>query len=181
MNICITPESIKLFGSYVNRKLGDRLTNDKTAEALLNELFNDALTVFDGNGLSTERNKELILQHMSIVPQIVLKYAGDNPKLSNAKSLEAMRSLASEVIDASESDNTTKFQGVIDRFGGFIGNTSNLDVTDNDPLERFEAISFEFSKTNNQEAIYNPLLNSYSENILDPTKQFEFSDRKSVV
>jgi hypothetical protein len=181
MNICITPESIKLFGSYVNRKLGDRLTNDKTAEALLNELFNDALTVFDGNGLSTERNKELILQHMSIVPQIVLKYAGDNPKLSNAKSLEAMRSLASEVIDASESDNTTKFQGVIDRFGGFIGNTSNLDVTDNDPLERFEAISFEFSKTNNQEAIYNPLLNSYSENILDPTKQFEFSVIRNIL
>jgi hypothetical protein len=105
MNICITPESIKLFGSYVNRKLGDRLTNDKTAEALLNELFDDALSVFDGNGLSTERNKELILQHMSIVPQIVLKYAGDNPKLSNAKSLDSMRNLAAEVIEASESKN----------------------------------------------------------------------------
>jgi hypothetical protein len=181
MNICITPESIKLFGSYVNRKLGDRLTNDKTAEALLNELFDDALSVFDGNGLSTERNKELILQHMSIVPQIVLKYAGDNPKLSNAKSLDSMRNLAAEVIEASESKNIDKFQGVIDRFGGFIGNTNNLFVTDNDPLDKFEAISFEFSKTNNQEAVYNPLLNSYSENILDPTKQFEFAVIRNVI
>lgn len=181
MNICITPESIKLFGSYVNRKLGDRLTNDKTAEALLNELFNDALTVFDGNGLSTERNKELILQHMSIVPQIVLKYVADNPKLSKAQSIDTLRQLASDVIDATESDNTNKFQGVIDRFGGFIGNTNNTVVSDNDPLDRFEAISTVFNKTHNQEAIYNPLLNSYAENILDPAKQFEFSVIRNIL
>ena len=181
MNICITPESIKLFGSYVNRKLGDRLTNDKTAEALLNELFSDALSVFDGNGLSTERNKELILQHMSIVPQIVLKYAGDNPKLSNAKSLGTMRELASEVINASESETTDKFQSVIDRFGGFIGNTNNIFVTDSDPLERFEAISLELTKTSNQEAIYNFLTNSYSDNVLDPKKQFEFSVIRNII
>ena len=181
MNICITPESIKLFGSYINRKLGDRLTNDKTAEALMNELFTDALSVFDGNGLSTERNKELILQHMSIVPQIVLKYAGDNPKLSNAKSLGTIRELASQVIDASESDNTNKFQEVIDRFGGFIGNTNNLVAVSGDPLDGFEAVSMELTKTSNQEAIYNPLLNSYSENILDPAKEFEFNVARNII
>ena len=91
MNICITPESIKLFGSFINRKLGERLTNDKSGEALLNELFNDALTVFSGNGLTADRNKELVLQHMSIIPQIVLKHASDNPKLTNAKSLPLFR------------------------------------------------------------------------------------------
>ena len=181
MNICITPESIKLFGSYVNRKLADRLTNDKSAEALLDELFNDALSVFDGNGLSADRNKELILQHMSIVPQIVLKYAGDNPKLSNAQSLGTIRDLASQVIDASESDDTNKFQEVIDRFGGFIGNTNNLVAVSGDPLDGFEAISMELTKTNNQEAIYNPLLNSYSENILDPSKVFEFSVARTII
>ncbi len=181
MNICITPESIKLFGSFINRKLGDRLTNDKSGEALLNELFNDALTVFSGNGLTADRNKELVLQHMSIIPQIVLKHTADNPKLTNAKSLPLFRDLALQVMNAAEDENTNKFQNVIDRFGGFIGNNSDVVVTEEDPLERFEAVSMELAKTSNQEAIYNPILNSYAENILDPRKELEFKVARNIL
>lgn len=181
MNICITPESIKLFGSFINRKLESRLTNDKSGEALLNELFNDALTVFSSNGLTSDRNKELVLQHMSIIPQIVLKYASDNPKLTNAKALPLFKDLALEVITAAEDKNTDKFQSVIDRFGGFIGNNSDVITTEEDPLDRFEAKSLEVSKTSNQEAIYNPILNSYSENILDPRKELEFKIIRDII
>jgi ribosomal protein S17 len=181
MNICITPESIKLFGSFINRKLESRLTNDKSGEALLNELFNDALTVFSDNGLTSKRNKELVLQHMSIIPQIVLKYASDNPKLTNAKALPLFKDLALEVITAAEDENTNKFQKVIDRFGGFIGNNSDVVITEEDPLDRFEAVSLEIYKTSNQEAIYNPILNSYSENILDPKKELEFKVVRDII
>jgi len=181
MNICITPESIKLFGSFINRKLGERLTNDKSGEALLNELFNDALTVFSGNGLTADRNKELVLQHMSIIPQIVLKHTSDNPKLTNAKSLPLFRDLALQVMNAAEDESTNKFQNVIDRFGGFIGNNSDVVVTEEDPLDRFEAVSMELAKTSNQEAIYNPILNSYAENILDPRKELEFKVARNIL
>lgn len=179
MNICITPNSIKLFGSYISRKLPEYLTQDKTAEALLTELFNDALAVFSDNGMTKARNKELILQHMSIVPQIVLKHIADNPKMGTPASLEKMRELATDVIVATESDNKDDFQNVIDRFGGFIGNKSIV-LEEGDPLERFEAVSFELMKTNNQEAIYNPTL-GYSENIADPAKRFEFAVARNII
>jgi hypothetical protein len=175
MNICITPNSIKLFGSYISRKLPEYLTPEKTAEALLNDLFNDALVVFNDNGMTKARNRELILQHMSIVPQITLKYIADNPKIGTPASFDKLKELAAEVISATEDTSKTAFQGVIDRFGGFIGNNTMI-VPEGDPLDRFEAVSFELMKTNNQEAIYNPLL-GYSENITDPTKVFEFQGK----
>ena len=35
MNICITPNSIKLFGAYINKQLDNQVTIDKSAENLL--------------------------------------------------------------------------------------------------------------------------------------------------
>ncbi len=179
MNICITPNSIKLFGSYISRKLPEYLTSEKTAEALLNDLFNDALVVFNDNGMTKSRNKELILQHMSIVPQITLKYIADNPKIGSPASFDKLKELAAEVINATEDSSKTAFQGVIDRFGGFIGNNTMI-VPEGNPLDRFEAVSFALLKTNNQEAIYNPLL-GYSENITDPAKVFEFQVARNII
>ena len=179
MNICITPNSIKLFGSYISRKLPEYLTPEKTAEALLNDLFNDALVVFNDNGMTKTRNRELILQHMSIVPQITLKYIADNPKIGTPASFDKLKELAAEVISATEDTSKTAFQGVIDRFGGFIGNNTMI-IPEGDPLDRFEAVSFELTKTNNQEAIYNPLL-GYSENITDPAKVFEFQVARNII
>ena len=170
MNICITPNSIKLFGSFINRRLSDQLSIDKTAEALLNDLFNDALTAFDNNGLSKERNKEIVLQHMSIVPQIVLKHMGDNPLLGDFASFNKIKELAGTVIKATADSSAESFQNLINNFGGFIGNTSII-VSDFDPLDRFEAVSTVIYKTSNQEAIYTPE-KGYSENILDPKKEF---------
>ena len=179
MNICITPNSIKLFGSFINRRLSDQLSIDKTAEALLNDLFNDALTAFDNNGLSKERNKEIVLQHMSIVPQIVLKHMGDNPLLGDFASFNKIKELAGTVIKATADSSAESFQNLINNFGGFIGNTSII-VSDFDPLDRFEAVSTEIYKTSNQEAIYTPE-KGYSENILDPKKEFEFLISRAII
>jgi predicted NAD-dependent protein-ADP-ribosyltransferase YbiA (DUF1768 family) len=179
MNICITPNSIKLFGTYINRKLSEQLTPEKTAEALLNDLFNDALTVFSDNGLSKERNKEIILQHMSIVPQIVLKYIGDNPKLVSVNSFEKFKELASDVIKATDNIDNSAFQNLINDFGGFIGNNTII-LSDTDPLDRFEAVSLVTFKTSNQEAIYDPI-KGYAENIIDPKKEFEFLVSRNII
>jgi hypothetical protein len=179
MNICITPDSIKLFGAYINKRLPEQLTKEKTAEALLNDLFNDALAIFSDNGMTKTRNKELILQHMSIVPQIVLKHIADNPKLGKPASSEKFQELANEVISAIEDKTTKSFQDVVNKFGGYLGNQTIIATVGN-PTDRFEAVSFELNKTNNQEAIYDEE-SGYSENFLDPAKQFEFSVVRNTI
>ena len=136
MNICITPDSIKLFGAYINKRLPEQLTKEKTAEALLNDLFNDALAVFSDNGMTKTRNKELILQHMSIVPQIVLKHIADNPKLGKPTSSEKFQELANEVISAIEDKTTKSFQDVVNKFGGYLGNQTIVATVGN-PTDRF--------------------------------------------
>ena len=46
MNVCITPESIKLFSAYFKREIPNQFTNDISANALLNNLFDKALSDF---------------------------------------------------------------------------------------------------------------------------------------
>ena len=179
MNICITPNSIKLFGAYINKQLETQVTIDKSAENLLSDLFGDSVNIFKGNGLSEERNKELILQHFSIVPQLVLKHIAGNPKLAKAASFEKIQSLAQSVVDATEDSSSKAFQEVITDMGKLLGNKSII-VDNVNPTDRFVGVSSELFKTSNQEAIDNAEI-SFTENKTDPAKVFEFAVSRTVL
>ena len=178
MKICITPSSLKLFGTYVNRQLSDQIKFNKSAPQLIADLFELGIKTFSNTELTETENKEIVLQHMSIVPQIVLKHLAENPTLK-FKDESGIKSLASEVLQASEDKSSASFEKVVNRFGSIVGN-QNIKVPEKDYLDRFEAISLELFKTANQEAIWNEK-DGYSKNIQDQSKGFEFGVSRGII
>jgi hypothetical protein len=177
MKICITPSSLKLFGTYVNRQLSDQIKSNKSAPQLIADLFELGIKTFSNTELTETENKEIVLQHMSIVPQIVLKHLAENPTVK-FKDEPGIKSLASEVLQASE-DKSSSFEKIVNRFGSIVGN-QNIKVPEKDYLDRFEAISYELFKTANQEAIWNEK-DGYSKNIQNQSKVFEFGVSREII
>ena len=177
MNICITPDSIKLVGAYINRKLPEIVTSDKSAKQILNEIFESALADLKFSE-DAVRLKELVLQHLSIAPQLILKHIGETPSLADIKSYNEFKNLSKDIYNASQDKSGVKFQSIINRFGDIIGNEIVTATTPS--VIRYNAISLDFSKTNNQEAQFEPNF-GYSRNITDPSKIFQADVARQVI
>ena len=178
MNICITPESIKLFSAYFKKEIPNQFTNDISANALLNKLFDKALSDFSNTGLPLARNRELILQHLSVAPQMVKQYVGETPSANNTKLVEDLNKLSSEIYNATQSDNKSDFQNVINKLAQIIGKTTL--VIPGPPALTFNAISLDLFKTANQEMIYEDGI-GYRGNVTSPEKQFEFAVQRQII
>jgi hypothetical protein len=178
MNICITPESIKLFSVYFKKALPSQFTNDISAKALLNGLFNKAISDFKSVGVTDVKTRELVLQHLSIAPQIIKQYLGENPSAKNPNLSAAMNELSGTIYDASQSNVKSDFQDVINGIGQMIGNTT-LVIPSAAPLV-FNAITLDLLKTANQEMIYEEGV-GYRNNVTDPEKQFEFDVQREII
>ena len=179
MNICITPESIKLFSAYFKKEIPNHFTNEISANALLNKLFDKAISDFKNTGLTEERTRELVLQHLTVAPQIIKKHIGENPSANNPKLLESLNQLSGKIYDASQSDNKNDFQNAINSLGQIIGK-STLVIPAATVGNDFNALSFELLKTANQEMIYEEGV-GYRNNITDPLKQFEFEVIRAII
>ena len=179
MNICITPESIKLFSAYFKKEIPNHFTNEISANALLNKLFDKAISDFKNTGLTEERARELILQHLTIAPQLIKKHIGENPSANNPKLLDSVNLLSGIIYDASQSDNKSDFQNAINSIGQIVGK-STLVIPAAPVGNDFNALSFELLKTANQEMIYEEGV-GYRNNITDPLKQFEFEVIRAII
>lgn len=178
MNVCITPESIKLFSAYFKKEIPNQFTNDISANALLNKLFDKAISDFKNTGLSETRNRELILQHLSVAPQVVKQYMGENPSANNPNLLVDLSELSGEIYEASQSKDGTDFQKVIDKLGQIIGKSTLIIPAA--PAAVFNAITLDLFKSANQEMIYEEGV-GYRGNISDPEKQFEFYVQREII
>ena len=178
MKICITPNSLKLFGTYVNKQLPELLKENKSASVLMTDLFNLTTESFANTNLTEAENKEIVLQHMSIVPQIVLKHLSENPVIQY-KDSKFFQDLGTEVINSSKAKSSEPFENLIKSLGLMLGN-KDVRIPDKNFEERFVAISKEIFRTNNQEAIWNEK-SGYSENIQDPNKAFEFKVSRNII
>lgn len=178
MKICITPSSLKLFGTYINRQLANQLQENKNPQRLISDLFELGVETFSDTGLTEVENKEIVLQHMSIVPQIVLKHLAENPTIQY-KQESVIKNLASEVIQASTDKSAESFERIVNRFGELVGNKNTL-IPGKEFATRFKGISIELFKTNNQEAIWTEE-KGYSENIQNPAKVFEFNVSRNLI
>jgi len=178
MNICITPESIKLFSAYFKREIPNQFTNEISGNALLNKLFDKALSDFTNTGLSQVRNRELILQHLSVAPQMIKQYMGETPSANNPRALEDLNKLSAEIYEASQSDNESDFQKAIDKLAQIIGKTTV--VIPAAPVATFNAITFDLFKTANQEMIYEEGV-GYRGNVTNPEKEFEFAVQRQII
>ena len=179
MNICISPESLKLFGNYIARQLPKILTKDKTADALLNEMFSKASADFNSSDLSGERLKEVVLQHMSLVPELALSYLSKNPTLKSKNLVTDLTELSSLILDSVSSNNNESFQKSINALADIIMPT-NPPAFSSDYDFRYNAIALVFEKTTNQEAFWTESA-GYKENIIDPKKKFEFDVLRNVI
>ena len=170
MTICITPNSISVFAGLVNQKIN--LSSESKGPELLKEIFNFALEQLAGNGLSTERNEEIVLQHLSIVPQLMKSKLADNPSIKN-KSLENYFDALSEKVLNSINDEKN-FEQVLNALNQELFGSKKVFLPNS-----FSAVAETVFKTSNQEAIYNE--NGYSDNILNPKRTFEFKVIRSVI
>lgn len=178
MNICITPESIKLFSAYFKKEIPNQFTNDISANALLNKLFDKAISDFKNTGLSETRNRELILQHLSVAPQVVKQYMGESPSANNPTLLTDLNKLGAEIYEASQSKNNLDFQKVIDKLGQIIGKSTLIIPAA--PTIVFNAITLDLFKTANQEMVYEEGV-GYRGNVANPEKQFEFYVQRAII
>jgi len=178
MKICITPNSLKLFGTYVNKQLPELLKENKSASVLMTDLFNLTTDSFANTNLTEAENKEIVLQHMSIVPQIVLKHLSENPVIQY-KDSKFFQDLGTEVINSSKAKSSEPFENLIKSLGLMLGN-KDVRIPDKNFEERFVAISKQIFRTNNQEAVWNEKT-GYAENIQDPNKAFEFKVSRNII
>jgi hypothetical protein len=141
-------------------------------------LFDKAISDFNNTGLSATRNRELILQHLSVAPQVIKQYIGETPSAKNPKALEDLNKLSGEIYDASQSKNEKDFQKVINKLGQIIGKSTLIIPAA--PVTVFNAITLDLFKTANQEMIYEEGV-GYRGNISNPEKQFEFYVQREII
>ena len=164
MTICITPNSISVFAGLVNQKIN--LSPELKGPDLLKEIFNFSLEQLKDNGLSTQRNEEIVLQHLSIVPQLVKSKLADNPAITNKELEKYFDDLSTKVLNAINDEKD--FEKVLNELNQQLFGTKRVFAPNS-----FSAVADRLFKTNNNEAVYNE--NGYSDNIQDPKRQFEFS------
>lgn len=179
MNICITPASAQLFAAYFKKKIGELYSPSISANDLLKKLFDSAVEELNVPEITSTRKKEVILQHLSLAPQVVKEFLSRSD-INNKALSEQILDLQGKIYAASQSEDPADFQHILDSLGKMVGNIPVIVPTVTEIPTRFEAISFEFFKTINQEMIWEEGY-GYSRNIIDPTKQFPVIVQRSVI
>jgi hypothetical protein len=184
MRNCITDKSIKLLGTYFKSKLPDVVTNNSTYEEIINFLYKETLKDFDAltEPISAEgiSNDEIILQHLTVVPQILKSYLADNIGIDNTELESTINENSKNIYKASQENNLNNFQNIIDDFKNII--EVDVDFVINKPDRKYDSYSARklvFNTSHPNEIIFNKDTNSYSEKATNP--EFELANAVSRV
>jgi len=182
MRNCITDKSIKLLGTYFKSKLPSVVTNNSTYEEIINFLYKETLKDFDAltEPVSAEgiSNDEIILQHLTVVPQILKSYLADNIGIDNTELESTINENAKNIYKASQENNLNNFQNIIDGFKNII--EVDVDFVINKPDRKYDSYSARklvFNTSHPNEIIFNKETNSYSEKATNP--EFELANAVS--
>ena len=127
MKICITPDSVKLFYAYfdnVAEKMNQEAFNKASFSALLKDIYNQALKDFATVEQTEKELKELILQHMTILPKIM------EEKLifsSNTQLKKDFDSFKQQVIEGLK--DSKSLVDVIKNINSIVGNSTTIPTT----------------------------------------------------
>ena len=176
MKVCISPSSLKLLSTYFNRKLPEIVTENKTYDQILTELYNEALSDFNAEQVSLAAEdislEELILQHLTVAPQLISTYIATNPLLAN--NLSSIKNESDKnnalVVNAIQSDNAQDFKSVVENIGSAVGSKEIYVPLQEITIGRFEGIKVPLYTVINQEALQDED-GSYKLNMLDPKKE----------
>ena len=184
MSICLTPRSLKLFGTYFKSKLPLIIEQGKTYEDVIKELYNKALVDFKGDSKlerkSGLKNKDIVLQHLSIAPQLIGEYAINNPQLK----LQELRDKALEENDkiqgAVESNTLEDIQSVFDSLSQMIAG-KEVHVQGGLVVDTFDAVKVTLGSTTNQQALQDPKTGKFRTNVDDPKKVLETNVQRNII
>ena len=184
MNLCLTSKSVKLLGTYFKNNL-EGLVNDKvTYQDIQLELYTKALSDFKSDSLT--RDKELIIQHLTILPHIVSQYLGEN-NINNSPLLTEANSKKTTVYNSTTESSMDSFQQVVDDItssigvGGIVIPPIVRQTGQNQPRGgSYNAVAFSYAKTISQESIIGED-GTYLDNVTDPAKEFEIAVQTSII
>jgi len=174
MKICITPTSIKLLATYFKRSIPEVMEsfkNDIAYDDLLNALYEKALNEFSKEGDFTSYTAESVLQHMSIIPQLVSDYASEPGSDVSNELLSDINTAKKSIYNASQSKNPEDFSSEVLKIADIVG-VIPIEIIRLTEAEHFDAVSYHFARSIIQESIYDPVT-GYKENTKDPKKMFE--------
>ena len=170
MKICLTPKSVKLIGSYFKSQLDSVLEEGDSLNDVIKNLYNSAIDKFETKE-DQAREREVILQHLSIIPQLLVSHLAESTKSFSPELLNEAMVMKGTIIEATNKENG--FEDVINDMATVIG-AEPIVISTNLPTVRFEAVSLIYARVTNQEAIWDEKVDGYSSNITDPKREFDF-------
>lgn len=183
MKICITPKSIQLLATYFKRAIPDILKsfdNNITYDDLINAVYEKALDDFKDTDF-TSYTKGYVLQHLSIVPQMVSSWASENPanQLKNNEMAAKINDAKNNIYNASQSKNNEDLSLEILKMADIVG-VVPIEIIQLSEEEHFDAVSYNFARSILQEDIFDAIT-GYKENKKDPTKIFETNIQHEIL
>lgn len=154
MRNCITNKSIKLIGSYFKTKLGAIVNNDITYAEVLQTLYNETLNEFNNltEPVSAEgvSNEEIVLQHLTIAPQIIKTYISSNPSIKNTNLENTVSLNAQFIYEATQKKTNSDFKNIIEGIKDLL--ETDITLTFERP-ESFVAIKEKYGTTHPNEML----------------------------
>lgn len=142
MAICLTNKSVRLLGAYFQRKLesGKFYSPDKAYEDIIKDLYNSAVKDFKGKieQLADEEtsDEEVILQHMTIVPNLLGKYLLNSGQ-SDAKIMNRVAKESPNIFNAfQEGASPQKLITILNRYADMVSGKTIV-TTDNNPVVNY--------------------------------------------
>jgi hypothetical protein len=180
MKICISADSIKLFSSYFKNFIPESLENSDSYEQFINSIFNQAVNDLSKKE-SAGNDRSIILQHLSIVPQLAMYY-----KASQAGGVDISNEFNNKLENAAkiiyEATQSTNKQDLINQIVGLaeIVGISKINVIRLTEEEHFNAFAEPWGRSLVQESLWDPVT-GYKENITDPKKKLTVAVQRSIL
>ena len=182
MKICITPKSIQLLATYFKRSIPEVLESfgaDVSYDDLIKGLYSKALTEFS-DAKFTAYTEGYVLQHLSIVPQMLVSYLAEpGNKITNGETVAQIHQSNSDIYDASQSKNVDDLSMEILKIADVVG-VVPIEIIQLTEGQHFDAVSWHFARSILQESIYDPVT-GYKENTKDPVKIFETNIQHEIL
>lgn len=170
MRICITPHSIKLLATYFKNAIPSVVSEDSTYEDILSALYKKALSDFSGEQI-TAQARESVLQHMTIVPQMLSEYDSTIGSKLNADVVKEVKEAKDRIYKATQVKDSEALPNEILKMAEVLG-VVPIEIVRLNEVDRYDAVSWHFPRTISQEDVYSTET-GYKENQNDPEKAFE--------
>ena len=181
MKICITPRSIQLLATYFNQSASEvlqRLGKDVTYDEIVETFYSKALSDFADNDF-TAYSEGYVLQHLTILPQILANYDAKVGNSLNSSVREEVFKAKENIFNASQSSNSEDLALEVLKMAEIVGVTP-IEIVRLKESEHFDAVSWDFSRSILQDSVWD-IETGYKENTKDPAKVFESNVQSKVL